>query len=111
MKGTHYLLLKNANKLNEKQGSKLQSLLKNNSNLNTLYVLKEQLQALWRADSYQNMAEQLESWCQIAGQSTMHYLKKFAHSLRKHCEGICNYAKHKLTSARIEAGNVSIGMM
>lgn len=26
------------------------------------------------------MAEQLESWCQIADQSTMHYLKKFAHS-------------------------------
>ena len=25
--------------------------------------------------------------------------------------GICNYAKHKLTSARIEAGNVSIGMI
>ncbi len=40
MKGTHYLLLKNANKLNEKQGYKLQSLLKNNSNLNKLYVLK-----------------------------------------------------------------------
>jgi transposase len=25
--------------------------------------------------------------------------------------GICNYAKHKLTSARIEAGNISIGMI
>ncbi len=24
---------------------------------------------------------------------------------------ICNYAKHKLTSARIEAGNVAIGMI
>jgi len=111
MKGTHYLLLKNADKLNEKQGSKLQNLLENNSNLNTLYVLKEQLQALWDADSYKGMAEQLENWCQIADQSNMHYLKKFAQSLRKHCKGICNYAKHKLTSARIEAGNVSIGMI
>jgi transposase len=25
--------------------------------------------------------------------------------------GICNYAKHQLSSARIEAGNVSIGMI
>ncbi len=41
----------------------------------------------------------------------MTYLKTFAKSLRKHREGICNYAKHKLTSARIEAGNVSIGMI
>ena len=46
MKGTHYLLLKNADKLNEKQSNKLQTLLESNSNLNTLYVLKEQLQAL-----------------------------------------------------------------
>ena len=41
----------------------------------------------------------------------MLYLKKFAKSLRKHRDGICNYAKYKLTSARIEAGNISIGMI
>ena len=111
MKGTHFLLLKNADKLNERQSNKLQVLLENNGNLNTLYVLKEQLQTLWSATSYESMAEQLESWCQIADQSNMLYLKKFAKSLRKHCVGICNYAKHKLTSARIEAGNVSIGMI
>ncbi len=101
MKGTHYLLLKNADKLNEKQSN----------NLNTLYVLKEQLQALWSAPSFEGMSEQLENWCLIADQSHMLYLKKFAKSLRKHCVGICNYAKHKLTSARIEVGNVSIGMI
>jgi transposase len=111
MKGTHYLLLKNADKLNEKQNDKLQKLLENNTNLNTLYVLKEQLQTLWSAPSFKEMAEQLEGWCQIADQSNMLYLKKFAQSLRKHCKGICNYAKHKLTSARIEAGNIAIGMI
>lgn len=111
MKGTHYLLLKNADKLNEKQASKLQTLLDNNAHLNTLYVLKEQLQALWAAPTYKTMEKQLEGWCQIADQSHMLYLKKFAKSLRRHCVGICNYAKHKLTSARIEAGNVSIGMI
>jgi len=111
MKGTHYLLLKNADKLDRQQSDRLQVLLDNNSNLNTLYVLKEQLQALWRAPSFEDMAEQLESWCQIADQSNMRYLEKFAKSLRRHIVGICNYAKHKLTSARIEAGNISIGMI
>lgn len=77
----------------------------------THYVLKEQLQALWDAPGYDDMAAQLEHWCQMAGQSQMLYLKKFARSLRRHCTGICNYAKHKLTSARIEAGNISIGMI
>ncbi len=111
MKGTHYLLLKNADKLDEKQSDKLRTLLENNSNLNTLYVLKEQLQALWNTPCYKSMTEQLERWCQIADESNMLYLKKFAKSLRRHCIGICNYAKHKLTSARIEAGNISIGMI
>ena len=111
LKGTHYLLLKNSEKLNEKQTEKLQTLLKENANMNTLYVLKEQLQALWLAESYEQMQEGLEQWCVMADQSNMLYLKKFAKSLRKHREGICNFATHKLTSARIEAGNVSIGMI
>jgi transposase len=111
MKGTHYLVLKNAEKLDEKQTTKLHQLLAENANLNTLYIMKEQLQALWSSQSVALMQDELEKWCQIADQSNMLYLKKFAKSLRKHCQGICNYAKHKLTSARIEAGNISIGMI
>ena len=111
MKGTHYLLLKNAERLKEKQVDQLQQLLDNNANLNTLYMLKEQLQAFWQADSVEQMQQQLDEWCAIADQTDMHYVKKFAKSLRRHRTGICNYAKHRLTSARIEAGNVSIGMI
>jgi transposase len=73
--------------------------------------MKEQLQALWNSQTVELMQEELEKWCQIADQSNLLYLKQFAKSLRKHCQGICNYAKHKLTSARIEAGNISIGMI
>ena len=109
--GTHYLVLKNADKLDESQTQKLQRLLDENVNLNTLYILKEQLQALWESQTIELMQERLEAWCQMADQSTMLYLKKFAKSLRRHRVGICNYAKYKLTSARIEAGNISIGMI
>ncbi|MCK5893724.1 MAG: transposase [Endozoicomonadaceae bacterium] len=45
MKGTHYFLLKDADKLSETQSEKLHKLLVDNSNLNTLYVLKKQLNA------------------------------------------------------------------
>ena len=109
--GTHYLVLKNADKLDEPQTQKLQRLLDENANLNTLYILKEQLQALWESETVELMLERLEAWCRIADQSAMLYLKKFAKSLRSHRVGICNYAKYKLTSARIEAGNISIGMI
>lgn len=111
IKGSLYLLLRNGNELSDKQSDQLKLLLDNNSNLNLIYVLKEQLQNFWNAGSYDEMAKQLENWCQIAEQSNMLYLKKFAKPLRKHCVGICNYAKHKLTSARIEAGNIAIGMI
>lgn len=111
LKGTHYLVLKNADKLTDTQAQQLQRLLENNANLNTLYIMKEQLQALWKSETFEDMQERLEVWCQLADQSSMTYLKKFAKLLRRHCVGICNYAKHKLTSARIEAGNISIGMI
>ena len=111
IKGTHYLVLKNADKLSEKQTVKLQALLSENANLNTLYIMKEQLQSLWQSETFEIMKARLEEWCQIADESKMLYLKKFAKSLRRHQVGICNYATHRLTSARIEAGNISIGMI
>jgi len=111
LKGTHYLVLKNASKLNEEQAQKLQNLLSENTNLNTLYLMKEQLQLLWTLGNVEEMESALEAWCELADESGLLYLKKFAKSLRSHSVGICNFAKHKLTSARIEAGNISIGMI
>jgi len=111
MKGCHYLLLKNAHKLTDKQSDKLQHLLAENANMNTLYLLKEQLQALWSNTDKETMGQQLEQWCELAEQTNMIYIRKFAGSLKRHKVGICNYAKHQLTSARIEAGNIAIGMI
>ncbi len=78
--------------------------------MSTLYVLKEQLQAFWNNTNMKTMERHLEQWCDLAEQTNMTHVKSFARSLRKHKQGICNYAKYQLTSARIEAGNVSIGM-
>lgn len=111
MRGCHYLLLKNEDKLTESQSEKLKRLLAENTNMNTIYVMKEQLQALWSNTTVESMEQQLEQWCELAEQTNMTYIKSFAKSLRKHKVGICNYAKYQLTSARIEAGNVSIGMI
>lgn len=46
-----------------------------------------------------------------AEQIGMTYIRLFAKSLRKYKGSIFNYAIHQLTSARTEAGNVSIGMI
>ena len=110
-KGCHYLLLKNADKLKPKHTQRLNDLLTNNNNLNTLYILKEQLQELWQLPTFDEMTDGINAWCELAHETNMHYLKKFADSLKKHSVGIANYAKHKLTSAIIEAGNIAIGMI
>ena len=57
------------------------------------------------------MEADIEDWSLLAESTGMLYLKKFAKCLKSHLVGICNYAIHGLTSARIEAGNVSIGMI
>ena len=112
IKGSLYLLLKNPEKLKPGQQEKLDSLRNSNDNLNLIYMLKEQLQQLWvQPESFDIIKKRLESWCQLADESGLHYLKKFAKSLRRHATGICNYAKFPLTTARIEAGNVAIGMI
>jgi len=109
--GSRYLLLKNSDKLSEKQHDKLQTLLHENKNINSLYILKEQLQELWKSKTVASMEATLETWCQLADETGMTYIKKFAKSLRRHKVGICNYAKYQLTTARIEAGNVGIGLI
>jgi transposase len=111
IKGSLYLLLMNAEKMSDKQSDKLDDLLEVNKSLCTLYMMKEQLQALWSAPSFESMDNQLEAWCQLADSTNLFALQDFAKSLRAHREGICNYAKYRLTSARIEAGNVAIGMI
>jgi transposase len=111
IKGCRFLLLRNAENLTEKQDNKLKKLLQENTNINLIYMLKEQLQALWSYKGYEEMGNALENWCQMADQTNMVYMKRFAKSLRMRKEGICNYAKHPLTTARIEAGNVGIGLL
>ena len=101
----------NAKNLKGKQSIKLNDLLHANKKLCTLYMMKEQLQALWLATSVNDMNEKLDAWCELANSSGLFALQDFAKSLREHRVGICNYAKYGLTSARIEAGNVSIGLI
>ena len=74
-------------------------------------MMKEQLKTLWSAPTFESMDNQLETWCQLADSTNLFALRDFAKSLRAHRVGICNYAKYGLTSARIEAGNVAIGML
>lgn len=87
-------------------------LLKANRRLNEIYVLKEQLKSIWRAETYQRMNYRLEAWCQLASATKILSVQGFVSMLQARKEGICNFAKYdRLTSAIIEAGNVSIRLL
>ncbi len=104
--------MKNPNKLSENQTDKLKLLLHANRHLNEIYVLKEQLKSIWKAETYRSMLYRLDAWCQLANATRILSVQSFASMLQEHKESICNFSKYyRLTSAIIEAGNVSIGLL
>lgn len=111
IKGSLYLLLGNQQTLGNDAQLRLKSVLEANETISSVYVLKEQLQALWQATNETDMQARLDQWCELAGSTHITALKRFTKMLREHRQGICNYAKHQLTTARIEAGNVAIGLI
>ena len=112
IKGSLYLLLSNYDTLKATDQERLDTLLAQNEPLNTIYTLKEQLQRLWhQPTSPADMAARLDDWCGMARAAHITGLTKFAKTLQAHRTGICNYAAHPITTARLEAGNVAIGLI
>lgn len=112
IKGSRYLLLRHRGDLSGAQTQHLDRLLEANQGLQTAYLLKEQLQALWhQPQDVTDMCRRLNTWCDLADVSGLPALRRFAKTLRDHSIGICNYARFPITTARVEAGNVAIGMI
>lgn len=111
IKGSLYLLLGNRQRLDASGVQRLEQLMSANQTLATVYTLKEQLQALWGAPTEAAMRQALGQWCELARATSIRRLHTFANTLENHVDGICAYARFKLTTARIEAGNVAIGMI
>ena len=111
IKGSLYLLLGNRQRLDASGVQRLEELMSANQTLATIYTLKEQLQALWSAPTEAAMHLDLVQWCELARATPIRRLHTFANTLDNHADGICAYARFKLTTARIEAGNVAIGMI
>jgi transposase len=111
IKGSLYLLLRNRQRLDASGVQRLEELMNANQTLATVYTLKEQLQALWSAPTEAAMRDALMQWSELARATPIRRLHTFANTLDNHADGICAYARFRLTTARIEAGNVAIGMI
>ena len=103
IKGSLYLLLGNRQRLDDSGVERLEALMRANQTLSTVYTLKEQLQTLWSAPDEAAMREALNPWCALARATPITPLHRYAKMLENHANGICAYARFKLTTARIEA--------
>ena len=108
IKGTRFLLLRNPENLQEDQIPKLERALQLNEPLLLGWYLKEELRELWNQPSRQKMAAFLKDWCQKAEQTTIGQLIKMAKTLRTHASGILAYARHPITSGKLEGINNKI---
>lgn len=106
------LLVRNAEHTSELQCQRLHALFDGNERLNVVYVPRSNFRLCGTAPrQHAVMQSHLHSWRQLAEQAHIAPLPCFARSLREHAAGICNYAAYPITTARIEAGNVAIGMI
>ena len=108
IKGTRFLLLRNPENLQEEQIPNLDRALQLNEPLLLGWYLKEELRELWNQPSRQKMEAFLKDWCQKADQTAIGQLMKMAKTLRTHATGILAYARHPITSGKLEGINNKI---
>lgn len=105
IKGSKYLLLKNKENLKDDEKPHLKELLKLNQNLFTVSILKDALKRIWRY-TYTKWAEKaLDGWCQLARESAIPSVIKFANKLEKHRYGILNHCHYPIHTGKLEGVN------
>jgi transposase len=108
IKGSRYLLLKNASNLRPDQRNALRELLAANEALNTVYVLKDQLKRIWGYRRLGWARKALEQWCGLARASGIPALVSFARNLQRHAAGILNHCRYPIHTGRLEGINNKI---
>jgi transposase len=105
IKGSRYLLLRNAENLKPDQAVKLKELLRVNRRLNTLYVLKDDLKQLWKYVYPAAARRWFDDWCRRAMYSKIPRLKTFVSTMRKNWDGIVSHCTYPIHTGLLEGLN------
>lgn len=105
LKGSKYLLLKNSQNLKPRERPRLKQILSLNENLSSAYILKDALKKIW-SYKYRKLGEKaLDNWCQLASESNIRPIIKFAKKLQDHREGILNHCYYPIHTGKLEGVN------
>jgi transposase len=113
LRGCRYLILKNRENLDDSRDEKarLKRVLALNTPLTTAYILKESLKLIWKQDSFEEGRACLEDWIAQADASVVQELIAMAKTLKKYSEGILNFYRHPINTAKLEGLNTKIKAM
>jgi len=113
LKGTRWLLLKNADNLDDDRDERkrLEEALALNKPLATAYYLKEELRLFWEQDDKKAARRFLRSWIRRANSSGITVIKTMAKTLQACRTGLLNYYDHRLTSGPLEGMNNKVQTM
>lgn len=111
IKGQRYLILGNHENLDADGRGKLDLLLEANEAISTAYILKEQFRALFNYRRQGWARRALANWCELAHASGLAPFQRLARSFTRHCERVCGFVKHGLTSGLIEGFNNLVSRM
>lgn len=105
IKNSRYLLLSKQSKLDDSKLNKLASLIKVNEGICSAYLIKEQFSCVYEKFDVEHSKQRLEEWCQMALTSKLKPFERLGRSFMRGRKQIVSYAKHRLTSGRIEGFN------
>jgi len=113
LKGTRWLLLKNAENLDPEKDekSRLKEALKLNEPLATAYYLKEDLRRFWEQPGKRFATTFLDGWIRRAEASGIKILQQMARTLTAHRSGLLAYYDVMITSGPMEGTNNKIKTM
>jgi transposase len=113
LKGTRWLLLKNAENLDPKKDEKerLKEALKLNEPLATAYYLKEDLRRFWEQPGKRFATTFLDGWIRRAAASGIKIVQPMAKTLASHRSGLLAYYDVMISSGPLEGTNHKIQTM
>jgi transposase len=113
LKGTRWLVLKNAENLDPKKDEKrqLQEALKLNEPLAVAYYLKEDLRRFWEQPGKPFATTFLDGWIRRAAASGIKILQQMAKTLAAHRSGLLAYYDVMISSGPLEGTNNKIKTM
>jgi transposase len=113
LKGTRWLLLKNAENLDEEKDekSRLKEALKLNESLAVAYYMKEDLRRFWEQPGKRFATTFLDGWIRRAEASGIKILQQMAKTLAAHRSGLLAYYDVMISSGPMEGTNNKIKTM